>query len=174
MPVLVAGSTVKGSLPKYRWAISSIVPVNGGATDDRMMPLTRSRGIPLRANRCVTRMPISSAVRSRRVARRQLSARCAPSKTPSTMFVLPTSIARSIVLPVLRGSAGFYWVLFYWALFYWALFYWALFYWALFYWALFYRVRLYKVRGFHVSRPAQFPRNDSFDAVPYSHQQGPV
>ena len=39
MPVLVEGSTVSGTWPKYRSAISCMVPVNGGTTDDRMMPL---------------------------------------------------------------------------------------------------------------------------------------
>ena len=54
--------------------------------------------MPLRSNRCVTRMPTSSAVRSRNVASRQLSASRSPSKTPRTMFVLPTSMASSMVL----------------------------------------------------------------------------
>src|SRR5438105_4948016 len=40
--------------------------------------------------------PTSSAVRSRSVCRRQLSTSVAPSKTPTTMFVFPTSIAKSM------------------------------------------------------------------------------
>ena len=47
MPVLVDGSTVSGTCPKYRSAISCIVPVSGGTTDERMMPLMRLRSTPL-------------------------------------------------------------------------------------------------------------------------------
>src|SRR5690349_15507571 len=42
------------------------------------------------------------------VASRQLWVSCAPSNTPRTMFVLPTSMAKSMVL---LGSAWFYLVL---------------------------------------------------------------
>src|SRR3954465_13966790 len=42
-------------------------------------------------------MPISSAVRSRNVASRQLSISRSPSNTPSTMLLLPTSMAKSMM-----------------------------------------------------------------------------
>ncbi len=99
MPVLVAGSTVSGVRPKYRSAISCIVPVRGGTTDDRMMPVIEALSRPLWPNSCDTRMPSSSAVRSRSVCSRQLWVSLAPSNTPSTILVLPTSIARSIGVP---------------------------------------------------------------------------
>ena len=47
----------------------------------------------------VTKMPSSSAVRSRKAARRQWCTRRSPSKTPMVTFVLPTSMAKSIANP---------------------------------------------------------------------------
>src|SRR5215467_6134784 len=57
---------------------------------------------PMSIRRCWKRptisSPTSSAVRSRSVCRRQLWTSVAPSKTPRTMLVLPTSIASSMNL----------------------------------------------------------------------------
>ena len=53
MPVFRPGSTVSGVRPKNRSAISSIVRVSGGTTDDRMIPSTVAMSMRLRSNRCV-------------------------------------------------------------------------------------------------------------------------
>ena len=56
----------------------------------------RGRSTSLCSNSPLTKMPISSAVRSRSAARRQLCTRRSPSNTPMVTFVLPTSIASSM------------------------------------------------------------------------------
>ena len=61
------------------------------------MPWTEAIGTCICSKRRVTKMPSSSAVRSRSAASRQLCARRSPSKTPMVTFVLPTSKARSIL-----------------------------------------------------------------------------
>src|ERR1051326_2032627 len=62
------------------------------------MPRTWTRSMRLGPDTPSTISPSSSAVRSRSVCSRQLCTRAAPSNTPSTMLVLPTSMARSIRL----------------------------------------------------------------------------
>ena len=57
-------------------------------------------------NRLRTRMPYSSAVCSRRVVSRQCTSSCGPSNTPSTVFVLPTSIVRSMPTAITPRAAG--------------------------------------------------------------------
>ena len=61
------------------------------------MPWTDAIGTCICSKRRVTKMPSSSAVRSRSAASRQLCARRSPSKTPMVTFVLPTSMASSMV-----------------------------------------------------------------------------
>src|SRR5439155_9482914 len=72
------------------------IGVNGGTTD----PITTASTRPMSSRRWLnspaTISPTSSAVRSRSVNNRQLTTSSAPSKTPSTMLVLPMSIATSI------------------------------------------------------------------------------
>src|SRR3712207_3086544 len=54
------------------------------------------KSTPPSAKRLRASTPYSSAVRARSVVRRQWTTRCSPSKTPSEVFVLPTSMTRSI------------------------------------------------------------------------------
>ena len=98
MPVSTLLSTFNGRMPKYRCAMVMNVLVSGGTTEPMTMPVTLLASIARCSNSCATQMPISSDVRSRSVASRQLSMSRSPSNTPRTMFVLPTSIARSILL----------------------------------------------------------------------------
>src|SRR5262249_17976320 len=78
--------------------MARMVPVSGGTTDPRTTPRICTRSIRLCAKSPSTSSPSSSDVRSRSVCRRQLWTSVAPSNTPRTMLVLPTSIARSINL----------------------------------------------------------------------------
>ena len=89
-------STFSGRMPKYRCAMVMKVLVSGGTTEPMTMPVTLLASIARCSKSCATQMPISSDVRSRSVASRQLSMSRSPSNTPSTMFVLPTSMASSI------------------------------------------------------------------------------
>src|SRR5437764_7274600 len=96
MPVSTPGSIESAWTRKYRCVIARSVGVSGGTTDPRMTPRTCTRSILLCANSPSTSSPSSSDVRSRSVCSRQLWTSVSPSKTPSTMLVLPASIARSI------------------------------------------------------------------------------
>src|SRR5204863_2540615 len=96
IPVASPGSLVRVGTPKYRLDMELMVGVSGGTTDPRMMARICTRSIRLCANNPPTSSPSSSDVRSRSVWSRQLWMRVAPSNTPSTILVLPTSIARSI------------------------------------------------------------------------------
>src|SRR5256885_630141 len=70
--------------------------VSGGTTDAIDTAPIAAMSTRRCWNRPTISRPISSAVRSRSVCRRQLSRSVVPSKTPTTMFVLPTSIAKSM------------------------------------------------------------------------------
>src|SRR5215813_7580044 len=71
--------------------------VNGGTTDAITIAVIEDNGICSCEKSPVTINPTSSAVRSRSVSSRQLTRRSLPSNTPTTMLVLPTSIANSKV-----------------------------------------------------------------------------
>src|SRR2546427_7078680 len=74
----------------------SMIGVNGGTTDASTAFSIAAGAICSYANKPVTINPTSSAVRSRNVSRRQLTRSLSPSNTPTTMFVLPTSMASNI------------------------------------------------------------------------------
>src|SRR6516165_10025501 len=95
MPAFDA-STTSGFCEKYNSHISSIGRVSGGTTEAIAIPSTAEGGTAACSNSLRSRIPSSSAVRSRSAASRQLRASRAPSKTPIVTFVLPTSIASSI------------------------------------------------------------------------------
>ena len=69
-PAFVA-STKYAARRKYRSHISSTGRVNGGTTDATTIPSTAARSTFACSNRRVTKMPSSSAVRSRKAAKRQ-------------------------------------------------------------------------------------------------------
>ena len=73
-----------------------MIGVSGGTTDPITIALMFERSSFSCAKSPVTIRPTSSAVRSRSVSSRQVTANRSPSKTPRTILVLPTSIARSI------------------------------------------------------------------------------
>src|SRR5215467_11047512 len=79
-----------------------MIGVNGGTTEPITIAVMDSGASFSWANRPSIITPTSSAVRSRSVSSRQLCISFAPSKTPRTMLVLPTSIARSIRAPPQR------------------------------------------------------------------------
>ena len=106
MPPFTAGSKISGTRPKYSVTIATSVPVSGGTTDAITMPEISACRISLRSQRSEMRMPSSSDVRSRIVVRRQLCTSVAPRNTPITMFVFPTSIAKSMVPMVPNGAWG--------------------------------------------------------------------
>src|SRR5262249_42428961 len=74
----------------------------GGTTQETAMPWMAGLNAP--ARRARTSTPYSSAVRERSVARRQWCCRVLPSYTPSTVCVLPTSIARNMNSAFSRGT----------------------------------------------------------------------
>src|SRR5215471_3226569 len=74
-----------------------MIGVNGGTTDAITIAVIEDNGIRSCEKSPVTINPTSSAVRSRSVSSRQLTRRLLPSNTPTTMLVLPTSIANSKV-----------------------------------------------------------------------------
>src|SRR2546428_2845337 len=91
-----AGSTKKGTSPKYSSVISRMRGLTGGTTEATTTPSIALRSRFQREKRFRHRIPYSSAVRSRWVVRRQCETRRSSWNTPSTLLVLPMSTANSI------------------------------------------------------------------------------
>src|SRR4051812_36784324 len=94
IPVFTPGSMTSGSWPRYCRQSATTTEVRGGTTLARATPAIWAMSTFEAANRLRTRIPYSSAVCSRRVVRRQCALSSSPSWTPSTVFVLPTSMVR--------------------------------------------------------------------------------
>ena len=99
IPVFIPGSTTRGSWPRYWRASSTRTGVSGGTTLARATPSMLSGTMLEPENRLRTRIPYSSAVCSRRVVSLQCTRRSRPSNRPRTVFVLPTSMVRSMPCP---------------------------------------------------------------------------
>ena len=95
MPVFTPGPITSGSARGSCARSSTSTGVSGGTTLARAIASTPAGSRPEPANRLRTRIPYSSAVCSRRVVSRQWARSSGPSKTPSTVLVLPTSIVSS-------------------------------------------------------------------------------
>src|SRR5437879_5616576 len=98
MAVLIPGPTVSGSTLRYSRDRASTVGCIGGTTHEMMTPSMRG-SIAAVPNSPWSSTPCSSTVRSGSVCRRQCRTSSWPRYTPSTVLVLPTSIARSIAAP---------------------------------------------------------------------------
>src|SRR6267143_5108632 len=106
MPVLTPGPTMSGFFPKNRLHICSSGNCIGGTTLETITSCTCSSFTPAKSNKERSCRPYSSPVRSFSVWHRKDSRKVgfgARSNSPSTVLVLPTSIARS--MPASIGSA---------------------------------------------------------------------
>src|SRR3970282_626931 len=96
IPVRIPGPTTTGATRKWALINSSKTGWSGGTTDAMITPLTAEGWIPTTSKRFLRRIPYSSAVPSRRVPTRQWCKSSRSRKSPSTMLVLPMSIASNI------------------------------------------------------------------------------
>src|SRR5438876_5749603 len=99
MPVFTPGPTKSGFLPKKRLDICSRGNAIGGTTLETMTSCTSFIESPAKSKSALSCRPYSSPVRSFSVCTRKESRNSAlpgrRSNTPSTVLVLPTSMARS-------------------------------------------------------------------------------
>src|SRR5208283_2872921 len=107
MPVLIPGPTTRGAVRKYLWQNRSAEFKTGGTTHEMITSLTLSRGISCTANRLLRIIAYSSIVMLTSVRMRQSCTRLPSLKRPSTVFVLPISIARSIEHSIAQRKPSF-------------------------------------------------------------------
>src|SRR6267142_795922 len=106
-PVLMPGPTMKAARSRYRSASRVNDCVSGGTTLTSKSASISSSARSSCASRPSSITASSSSVRSWTVTRRQVRISRSLSYAPMTMFVLPTSIARTALMSIVRfGGAG--------------------------------------------------------------------
>src|SRR5665213_1705579 len=105
-PVRMPGSTTtSGTAPNQRSHIDRTSRNADGTVEQHAIPSTVPSVVSEAPSNPVTSSPNSSAERRGSVASRQCSTMCSPSKRPSTVWVLPTSIVSSIGTPCSQVDA---------------------------------------------------------------------